>query len=337
MSAIKKVLIVVKSKIPASFNCTVLSATPDQKTQESVARISQQVLAAARRFFPAVTMLTAQEMVELQEPTRRLEEYDLVIPIGGDGTFMAAAHCVESARTLMLGVNSNPRVSKGFLTPLKFFEESFGTSLRRVFESVAAGRYQTERRKRFEFFRHASPQKRLLGLNDFFLGPVSVSKSVFYDFKTRLSSVRSVRSTGCLLYTGTGATGWAKSMHFLGAGKINLLAQHFGLTLSPEQVEAFQAGLDAQYLFHPAASVIGFIHREMIPSQRDEPTEGYSDQFFVRNKSLDGGCIAVDGWLSQIASGEEFSIALAPEEHDLSCLTLDLKEVFACAPPAAPA
>jgi NAD+ kinase len=48
-------------------------------------------------------------------PTKPLRGFDLVITVGGDGTLLAASHAV-TGRTPVLGVNSAPAFSVGFLT-----------------------------------------------------------------------------------------------------------------------------------------------------------------------------------------------------------------------------
>lgn len=45
-----------------------------------------------------------------------LKETDLVLTLGGDGTFVKAAHLVEDA--LILGINANPETSEGVLTSI---------------------------------------------------------------------------------------------------------------------------------------------------------------------------------------------------------------------------
>jgi NAD+ kinase len=56
------------------------------------------------------------EWVERNEiPERPIRGYDLVIPVGGDGTLLSASHALRN-NIPILGVNSAPQFSVGFLT-----------------------------------------------------------------------------------------------------------------------------------------------------------------------------------------------------------------------------
>ncbi len=67
------------------------------------------------------------EWVERKEiPERPIRGYDLVVPVGGDGTLLAASHAVRNS-TPILGVNSAPGFSVGFLTGCT--ADSFGATL----------------------------------------------------------------------------------------------------------------------------------------------------------------------------------------------------------------
>jgi NAD+ kinase len=71
------------------------------------------------------------EVTERQQPTKReAAGVDLVISVGGDGTFLATAQRVENA--LMLGVNSAPDTSVGHYcaTHASGFEEALSAILR---------------------------------------------------------------------------------------------------------------------------------------------------------------------------------------------------------------
>lgn len=77
-----------------------------------------------------------QRGIEFRERTSRLERpvknYDLVVTIGGDGTLLDASHLVRG-RTPMLGVNSAPAFSVGFLTSCR--APTFSQTLDAVIEN----------------------------------------------------------------------------------------------------------------------------------------------------------------------------------------------------------
>ena len=70
------------------------------------------------------------EWVEKREiPERPIRGYDLVVPVGGDGTLLAVSHSIRNS-TPILGVNSAPGFSVGFLTGCT--ADTFGDTLDRL-------------------------------------------------------------------------------------------------------------------------------------------------------------------------------------------------------------
>ena len=54
-----------------------------------------------------------------QTPKFSLNDYDYVITLGGDGTFLTTAHYIRDQNIKILGINSDPCSSLGYLCPLK--------------------------------------------------------------------------------------------------------------------------------------------------------------------------------------------------------------------------
>lgn len=72
---------------------------------------------------------------------RDARETDLIVTVGGDGTFLRASHCVEaddrSDGTPMLGINSSPETSVGF------FCAATASNLDSLLESLRSGRFRS--------------------------------------------------------------------------------------------------------------------------------------------------------------------------------------------------
>lgn len=73
-----------------------------------------------------------------------LYEYDYVITIGGDGTFLSAAHFIEKPELKILGINSDSKNSVGHLCS---YALNFET-IENVFKRLADDEYSVLRRKR---------------------------------------------------------------------------------------------------------------------------------------------------------------------------------------------
>jgi NAD+ kinase len=69
---------------------------------------------------------------------------DLVIPIGGDGTFLLAANMIFSNKKPIIGINSNPLKSAGYL----LLSSRYTDRIPDIFEALKAGYYSILMRRR---------------------------------------------------------------------------------------------------------------------------------------------------------------------------------------------
>ncbi|MBI1969868.1 NAD(+)/NADH kinase, partial [Candidatus Woesearchaeota archaeon] len=90
-----------------------------EQSSEDVARMRKSHEEQKRTLETVMGELTKQGIAyetahraQLGEMRERMQEYDLVVTVGGDGTFLEASHYVE--HTPMLGVNSDSNHSVGF-------------------------------------------------------------------------------------------------------------------------------------------------------------------------------------------------------------------------------
>ncbi|CAL7944826.1 unnamed protein product [Xylocopa violacea] len=80
----------------------------------------------------------------IREATKCTKWADLVIPIGGDGTFLLASKLITDSRKPVFGINPNAsRESNIFALPSKY-----GTDIESVFEKLRAGEYTLLMRSR---------------------------------------------------------------------------------------------------------------------------------------------------------------------------------------------
>jgi len=69
---------------------------------------------------------------------------DLVMPIGGDGTFLLAANMIFDNKKPILGINSNPLKSAGYL----LLSGKYTEKIPQIFETLRAGQYDILMRRR---------------------------------------------------------------------------------------------------------------------------------------------------------------------------------------------
>jgi len=132
---------------------------------------------------------------------KELEEMDLIISIGGDGTALSASHFNENKP--LLAVNSSPETSIGALTTINL------NQLQEKLEEIKQNKYQIELLERIEV-QINNKQIEHLALNDVFIASekayhISKYKIIFKDRE------ETQRSSGLIFSTGTGSTAWFHS------------------------------------------------------------------------------------------------------------------------------
>ncbi|MFH1248628.1 MAG: NAD(+)/NADH kinase [archaeon] len=125
---------------------------------------------------------------------------DLVITIGGDGTFIRSASFIEDA--LILGINSEPELSEGALTTIMENEVDF-------LKGVLEGRFNIEERERICVKLNGKILDKP-ALNEVYVGTESQFHTSRYVIEYR-SVKEEQRSSGVLICTGIGSGAWYKS------------------------------------------------------------------------------------------------------------------------------
>ena len=128
------------------------------------------------------------------------KDIDLVITIGGDGTFTRTANYLN--QEYILGINSEPEFSEGALLSINENELTF-------LEEVLKGEFKTISRQRAKTILNGQELKEL-ALNEVYVGAASQFHSSRYIIKYK-ESQEEQRSSGVIISTGSGSHAWYKS------------------------------------------------------------------------------------------------------------------------------
>ncbi len=137
---------------------------------------------------------------------RELPGTDVLVVLGGDGTFLRAAHAVIEDDVPLLGIN----VGKvGFLSKVE------ATEIERVLGNLVAGRFELEPRMALEgrILRGGREPsgERLLALNDVVIARGSLARVVRLDTSIDASHLASFIADGLVVASPTGSTGYSFS------------------------------------------------------------------------------------------------------------------------------
>ena len=137
---------------------------------------------------------------------RELPGTDILVVLGGDGTFLRAARAVIEDDVPLLGIN----VGKvGFLSKVE------ASALEKVLAQLVDGRYAIEPRMALEgrIMRGGSPIEgdRILALNDIVIARGSLARVVRLDTSIDASHLASFVADGLVVASPTGSTGYSFS------------------------------------------------------------------------------------------------------------------------------
>jgi NAD kinase len=129
------------------------------------------------------------------------EQQDIVVALGQDGLVANVAKYLDGQS--VIGVNPDPELYEGVL--VAHAPQAFAAVLKRVHDGSAL--YQERTMVQVQ----TNDGQRLLALNEIFIGHRS-HQSARYDI-TFAGNTERQSSSGLIVSTGTGSTGWARSIH----------------------------------------------------------------------------------------------------------------------------
>lgn len=134
--------------------------------------------------------------------SRLFRNKDLVIVVGGDGTFLRASHFVFD-KTPLLGVNSHPRYKEGFF--MVAAKKDFEKKLKRVMKN----NFDMKKIQRLEAY-IGNKKIQEPALNEYYVASEKQHHTARYFLNVRGKKERQ-KSSGILISTAAGSNAWIKS------------------------------------------------------------------------------------------------------------------------------
>ncbi len=207
VAGMKNVLVVYKKSVYELY-----SSSPDKELREFMAennidveRMKRSHEAQQRSLETIVQGLNRAGMsheaiyrAELEK--RDIGSTDLVISVGGDGTFLEVSHYIRSPDLPVLGVNSDPNASTGFFTYV------VANNFAKALEEIEAGKAPLTRLNRLEIILDSKKVPEPV-LNDVLVAHTNPAAMTRYALVAD-GNASEVRSSGLLVCTAAGSTAW---------------------------------------------------------------------------------------------------------------------------------
>ena len=132
---------------------------------------------------------------------RRFENRDLILAVGGDGTFLRAAQFID--KQPIFGVNADPNNKEGFF--MGCTRKNFEAKLAKII----SGNFRIKKLSRLEASVNGN-KIATLALNEFFIGPRKSYHAAKYTIQVRNIKERH-KSSGILVSTPSGSYAWTRA------------------------------------------------------------------------------------------------------------------------------
>ncbi|KYN26747.1 UPF0465 protein C5orf33 like protein [Trachymyrmex cornetzi] len=237
---------------------------------------------------------------------------DLVLPIGGDGTFLLASNLVFNNKKPIIGINSYPEKSEGYL----LLSAKYTKNIPEIFEMLRAGHYSILMRRRIRITLkgediwqapfHMHEKGRIVGfIRTVFMGETLSARtsSLLIKFDEE-QEYHKIKGSGLCVSTGTGSTSWYKSIHSLNHQTVreilNLIDTKRPFT--NEEIEMICSTFNSSLRFDAGDSKLCYSIRDMImtnaiPVPKDVHTRGFCRKAIVKSQCFDAGLV-LDGGIA---------------------------------------
>ena len=174
-------------------NILIVYTTPRTKKQKSTLETVKNIL---KKYNIKYKLSNRDELKKSQ-----FKNKDLIIAVGGDGTFLRAAHFID--KQLLLGVNADVKDKEGFF--MKADKNDFEKRLKKIIKIEA----KIKKLPRLEAYIN-NKKIGTFALNEFFIGARKSYHAAKYTIQ--INSKKEIqKSSGVLVTTPTGSYAWAKS------------------------------------------------------------------------------------------------------------------------------
>lgn len=190
---------------------------------------------------------------------------DLVMSLGGDGTFLKTASLINTRRLPIVGVNTDPARSVGHLTsiPIPFKHRDRDISL--MVDFINTENFKFKYKQRIKLTMKDQVTDRIdvrYALNEVFTSEKNVGKSSQYKLYIDDEFKGHFPSSGLLIATGTGSTGWLQSAKRTTQADVEACLRHLGFNETEETIDGIATEISNKTAFDQDRQTMYYYVRE---------------------------------------------------------------------------
>ncbi|XP_053994027.1 NAD kinase 2, mitochondrial-like [Hylaeus volcanicus] len=303
---------------------------------------------------PLVLLLINVSLIRITDAVKCVNWADLVIPIGGDGTFLLASKLIKDNTKPVFGIN--PSVSGG--TSIFTLPSKYAVDIEGIFEKLHSGEYTLLMRSRIRtvmngeglyrrpFHIHEKGRKQgerrvealirstqskiadalqprqrtlpWLALNEVFMGEFLAARPITLVVQVEDQESHTIRSSGICVCTGSGSRSWYKSMNHRPPDTVQKIVElATGKKLNQEETSDLLVKYHRALLYPPEDPRMTYMIREIIRASRSTgccPDSRKCKKLTVKSCGFDAGLI-IDGSISlPFNDGTSASFQIKPED-----------------------
>ncbi|KAM7308495.1 NAD kinase 2, mitochondrial isoform X2 [Ixodes scapularis] len=250
---------------------------------------------------------------------------DVIITTGGDGTFLMAASKIHSRDKPVIGINSDPSRSIGYLCLPGHYTENFPVALQRLL----TGKFQWMWRQRLRVTlkgehafdapeQHRKPQDEacppghashllpVRSLNEVFVGESLSSRVSYYELSIDGSPRVKLKSSGLTVCSGTGSTSWSFNINKVTPQCVqrilDIVSSETGVDIparGTQLIDRITTKFNNSLIFDPSKCLMAYTIRDPVVFGTDFSSKprGFAKRIEVKSRMFDA-CLVIDGGLS---------------------------------------
>ncbi|CAI6364344.1 unnamed protein product [Macrosiphum euphorbiae] len=262
---------------------------------------------------------------------------DVLIAIGGDGTFLVMSSYVQNNQTPVIGINSNPSASLGYLCLpdicSRNIQNTFDTLEKQNFSFIDRRRIRVSMKSikkkmepplnMYQDFVKIRPDSHsshdMLALNEVFIGDKMPGRTSEMECIFDGNMPIKIKSSGLCISTGTGSSAWSYALNKISVNEVQKILSHKYCQISKQECIKIANEYNKNLVYRPDLEYLQYTIREptgrSLWQSNDELIKSDKIKQAEVETHCEEGCIILDGFLIYVfPKGAQAILTSRPED-----------------------